>query len=91
MRSKQSNEKELRLEKIASIALIAVVAFVAMVGGRYYRYATNTRTPFDEVGIRLNALMPGPIRDWGRGKLKQTFETKTAPPHGCSGPNGQGT
>ena len=60
-----------------------------MLGGRYYKYVTNARTPFDEVGISLNALVPGPVRDWGCGKLKQTFEGKTAPPHGCSGPSGE--
>jgi hypothetical protein len=58
------------------IALIAVVVFVAMVGGRYYKCVTNTQTPFDEVGINLNAPMPGSIRDWGYGRLNKLSRPK---------------
>ena len=68
------------------ILVVTIAAVILLVMGfRYYMYVTNTQTPYDEVGIELNQYMPGPIRNWGCGKLKQTFGAKTLPPFGCEG------
>jgi len=67
------------------LVLVAVVVFVlgGLLGGLYYRYVTNTVSPYDEIGITLNNWMPGPINAWGCGRLKETFST-ALPPFGCA-------
>lgn len=70
------------LRKFAQILLIAVIAMVAVVGFCWYRYAVNTQSPYDEVGIELNSRMPGPINTWACGKLHTTFGD-VLPPYGC--------
>ncbi len=67
------------------LAAIAVTLLVA-VSARYYLYATNTKTPFDEVGIELHQNMPAAVQNWGCKQLKASFGGKTLPPPGCSGP-----
>ncbi len=73
-----------------ALAVAIPVALLTTLGGRYYFYVTNTDSPYDEVGIALNGIMPGPIRDWGCGRLKATFGTKALPPSGCDRPDAPG-
>jgi hypothetical protein len=67
--------------------IAALIAIVIVIGGRWYAYVAYADDPFDEVGIGLNSIMPGPIRDRGCAMLKARFEHKTLPPAGC-GVNG---
>lgn len=67
----------------ALTAIVAVVFVVAvMAGWKWYGYVTNTDSPYDEIGISLNGIMPGPINKWGCDKLHKTFGN-VLPPHGC--------
>ena len=75
--------------RFLTIVLVACLILAAGVGYRWYAYVSNTQSPFEEVGIELNSRMPGPIRDWGCARLKQTFGSKTLPPYGCSTPDGR--
>jgi len=73
-----------RKRSLGRALIAALIAIVVVIGGRWYAYADD---PFDEVGIGLNTMMPGPIRDKGCEMLKARFEHKTLPPAGC-GVNG---
>ncbi|RFB80059.1 hypothetical protein [Methylovirgula sp. 4M-Z18] len=68
--------------KILRVILMIAIAFSATIGWRWYRYVTNTESPYDEVGIELNSRMPGPINIWGCEKLHATF-ADALPPYGC--------
>ncbi|MDL2407975.1 hypothetical protein PY650_20370 [Rhizobium calliandrae] len=67
--------------------IAALVAIIVVIGGRWYAYVAYADNPFDEVGISLNSMMPGPIREKGCAMLRARFENKTLPPAGC-GVNG---
>ncbi len=75
--------------KLLKILVVVAIALAAMIGQRFYSYVTNTETPFNEVGIEMLRYSPAPLRDWGCGKLKETFGNKTLPPYGCA--TGDGT
>jgi hypothetical protein len=68
--------------KILRLAIIIVVAIVMVGGFRWYRYVSNTESPYQEVGIELNSRMPMPIRKWGCDRLHATFG-EMLPPYGC--------
>lgn len=74
------------MKKLVRLLLTIVLAFVVLIGFRWYRYVTNTDSPYDEVGIALNNVMPGPINAWGCAKLKTTFGNGL-PPYGCAADN----
>ncbi|MDQ0468601.1 hypothetical protein [Labrys wisconsinensis] len=76
------------MRKFVQVIIIAAVAAVAMAGWRWYAYVSNTDTPYDEVGITLNSHMPLPLRLWGCGKLRDTFEN-ALPPYGCATDDGK--
>jgi len=78
------------MKRLVSILFGGLVAVVAVVGYQWYGYIANTDTPFDEVGIDLNNMMPGPVRDYGCRRLKETFGAKTLPPYGCADGTGRG-
>jgi hypothetical protein len=78
------------MKKLLTLILVVAIAVPAVVLGRFYIYATNTETPYDEVGIGLMQYMPGFIRDIGCTKLHETFGD-VRPPYGCgdeTDPNG---
>ncbi len=69
--------------------LVVCIAAIAFFGFRWHSYVTNTESPYDEVGIELNNMMPMPLRKWGCDQLKVTFKN-AIPPYGCStGENGR--
>ncbi|WP_439271319.1 hypothetical protein [Pseudochrobactrum sp. HB0163] len=74
------------MKKLLRFVLIVVIAAIALAGQRWYSYVTNTKDPFDEVGITLQSYMPASLRYWGCMQLKQNFGTKTLPPYGCQSP-----
>ena len=76
------------MRKAILVVLVAVCAMAAFIGYRWYNYVTNTTSPFEEVGIEINSRMPGPIKNWGCGKLKQNFPN-ALPPYGCADATGK--
>ncbi len=64
------------------LAAVAVAVAIVTVG-RWYAYVAYAGDPFDEVGIGLNLIMPGPVREIGCNKLKARFAARTLPPAGC--------
>ena len=70
------------------LVVLVVVALAIVIGGFWYKYVTNTESPYDEVGIQLNSMMPEPIRKWGCDKLHLTF-AGALPPYGCSTGDGR--
>ncbi|MER5170368.1 hypothetical protein [Thioclava sp. GXIMD2076] len=75
------------MAKVVNVLVVALIAAIVMAGGRWYMYVTNSDTPYDEVGIALNRVMPAPVAAWGCAKLHVTFG-KTLPPVGCAAPDG---
>ncbi|OWJ64745.1 hypothetical protein [Inquilinus limosus] len=74
--------------KLISVLIGVVVAVVVVFGFTWYRYVTNTASPYDEVGIELNSRMPVPLRDWGCAQLKAHF-AGALPPYGCQSADGK--
>lgn len=68
--------------RILRVILIVAIAAAATIGWRWFRYVSNTASPYDEVGIELNSRMPGPINKWGCDKLHASFGN-VLPPYGC--------
>lgn len=74
--------------KLLRVVVLMIVVVGVVLGGFWFRYVSNTESPYDEVGIELNSRMPIPIRKWGCDKLHATF-AGAIPPYGCS--TGDGT
>ncbi len=72
--------RRLRFAVVGPALLLAVLGSL---GVRWYGYVTGSDTPFDEVGVDLNARVPGPLRRWGCDRLKARFAARTPPPSGC--------
>ena len=51
--------------RLLRLVVLVVMVFGVVIGGFWYKYVTNTESPYDEVGIELNSRMPDPIRKWG--------------------------
>lgn len=77
------------MRKILTIAAAIVVGVALIAGFQWYKYVTNTDSPYDEIGIDLNNMMPGPINKWGCDRLRKTFGN-VLPPYGCQAPEGDG-
>ncbi|MBB3523888.1 hypothetical protein [Rhizobium sp. BK456] len=75
------------MRKLLRLLLVIALAVVVFTGFRWYRYVSNTDSPYDEIGITLNDAMPAPINSWGCAKLKTTF-AGSLPPLGCAGADG---
>lgn len=75
------------LKRVVRILFITLIVGFAFIGQRYYAYVTNTKSPYDEVGIEINSYMPKLIRKWGCDKLQATF-TGMLPPYGCQAEGG---
>lgn len=71
------------MKKFLLLVVFCVLVVAVVFGGLYYRYVTNTESPYDEIGITLNGMMPGAVQDWGCAKLKENFAGQL-PPAGCS-------
>lgn len=74
--------------KFLRLFLTLVLALTVVVGGFWYRYVSNTESPYQEVGIELNSRMPDPIRKWGCDKLRSNFGG-AIPPYGCATGDGR--
>ncbi len=71
-----------RRSTLLTILIALPLALVLTIGLQWYLYVTNTSSPYDEVGIALNRMMPGPVNAWGCARLHQTFG-EVVPPMGC--------
>jgi hypothetical protein len=80
--------KDHRMQKAIRTLLIMLIAGVIYFGQHWYRYVTNTKSPYDDVGIQLNSAMPRPIRKWGCDRLHASF-ANALPPYGCQGDDGK--
>ncbi|CEJ13785.1 hypothetical protein BN1110_04109 [bacterium YEK0313] len=74
------------MRRLGPLLLLIIIFFCGSVFYRYYQWVAQADSPFDEVGIGLHSYMPGPIQSWGCARLKERFEGKTLPPHGCKDP-----
>ncbi|WP_312795786.1 hypothetical protein [Tianweitania sp.] len=75
------------MKRVLPILIAIVIAITATLGWRFYAYATNTESPYDEVGIELNSRAPRPLNDWACGRLKANFPN-AVPPYGCNRDDG---
>jgi hypothetical protein len=67
---------------VLKVLVIVTIGCAAFLGFRWYRYVTNTESPYNEVGIELNSRLPGPLKKWGCDRLHETFGN-AVPPYGC--------
>ena len=74
--------------RLLRLVVLMVVVVGVVLGGFWYRYVSNTESPYDEVGIELNSRMPDPVRKWGCDKLQATF-AGALPPYGCQAGDGR--
>ena len=65
------------------LLMIVVLAATSSIAGRWYYYVAHAENPFDEVGISLNAMVPGPLNAMGCKLLRDRFEKMAIPPMGC--------
>lgn len=77
-----------RRRSLLGTVLSVVLALLVVLGGFWYYYIAYAESPYDEVGIGLNGLMPEPIRKWGCDKLKARFGG-SLPPMNCHRKNSQ--
>ncbi|TCQ08802.1 hypothetical protein C8J34_103190 [Rhizobium sp. PP-F2F-G36] len=75
------------MRKLISVVLVVVLAATAFIGLRWYRYVSNTSSPYDEVGIEINSRLPASLSKWGCDKLHVTFGN-VPPPYGCGSTDG---
>lgn len=77
------------VKRVVRILAITLFAAVVLIGQRWYSYVTNTKSPYDEVGIEINRYMPTPIRKWGCDRMHATFGN-VLPPYGCQAEGSDG-
>jgi hypothetical protein len=76
------------MRKLLTVLLGAVIAAAVVFGFTWYRYISNTESPYDEVGIAVNSRLPLPLREWGCARLKASF-AGALPPYGCQAADGK--
>lgn len=67
---------------LGSVLMLAVVLTVVFLVWPWYRWATASETPYNELAIDINSYMPGPLHDWACSKVAARFP-RTVPPYGC--------
>ena len=70
------------MARVASIVALALVSLVVVLGGFWLNYVYRGATPYDEVGIGLNAALPRPMRAFACRALRERHGN-VLPPHGC--------
>lgn len=75
---------------VAKRAMRGVIAFVAIIAlfavgimGYWLYYVTSASDAFDQIGIEINNIMPGPLNMWGCTQLEARFGDSRAP-YGCT-------
>lgn len=72
-----------RWQRVWPVMLAVLLVGLASPMWQWYRWATAGDSPYDEVGIDLNAYMPAPLHDWACGRIAQRFPG-SLPPYGCA-------
>lgn len=75
------------ISRLVVFSLTVVFCVTVFMGYRWHQYVTNSDSPYDEVGMTLNGLMPGPLNKWGCDRLRDTFGNVLPPLH-CEADNG---
>ena len=70
------------MKKIIAYAVLIFLALFGPFSFVYFRYVTNTDSPYSDIGIVLNGSVPGFVQNWGCGRLKKNFGD-LLPPEGC--------
>ena len=72
-----------------TLLLMLLVVPLAIAGGAagsfgwpWYQWATAGESPYDEIGIDVNNMMPGPLHRWACARIAGRFP-RTLPPSGC--------
>lgn len=76
-------KKELQWMRGLKTLLVGIVLAVVAALGYWAWYVTTSPTQFDQIGMEINNIMPGPLKEWGCGELQKRFGNDRAP-HGCS-------
>ncbi len=63
--------------------LVGIILVVVAALGYWAWYVTTSPTQFDQIGMEINNVMPGPLNEWGCGQLQKRFGDDRAP-RGCS-------
>ncbi len=71
------------MTKVVLFLLLIATLVLGLATYVWYDYVNNTTSPYDEVGIEINNMMPGFMRQWGCAQLKANFPNST-PPLGCN-------
>lgn len=72
-----------KLAQVLTVVAAIAIGILGVTGWQWYRWATAGDSPYDEVGIGLNATMPGPLHDWACRRISQRFP-RSLPPYGCT-------
>ena len=72
-----------KLAQILPVVVAIVIVGLATPLWQWYRWATSGDSPYAEIGIDLNAYMPGPLHDWACNRIAQRFPG-ALPPYGCT-------
>ena len=67
---------------VLGIPLVVIASAGAAFGWPWYKWATAGESPYDEVGIDVNNMMPSPLHNWACARIAQRFP-HTLPPSGC--------
>ncbi|WP_375464718.1 hypothetical protein [uncultured Methylobacterium sp.] len=71
---------------VVAAILVGALTLTGILGWKWYSHVTAGSSPYDEIGIDVNARLPAPIREWGCARIMERFP-RAVPPYGCQ--NGQ--
>ena len=73
------------LKFVITFVLALAVILAAMIYQFWYQFAVNGNSPYDEIFIEINGVMPQPARSWACGKIAERFPG-SLPPYTCQAP-----
>lgn len=78
----QEPKKKRRILRGVLTFVILMLLLIAGVLGYWLWYVTSAPSQFNQVGMEINNILPGPMNTWGCGQLQQRFGNDRAP-FGC--------
>lgn len=76
-------KKELQWMRGLKTLLVGIILAIVLSLGYWAWYVTTSPTQFDQIGMEINNILPGPLNEWGCGELQKRFGNDRAP-HGCT-------
>lgn len=76
-------KKELQWMRGLKTLLVGIILAVVAALCYWGWYVTTSPTQFDQIGMEINNILPGPINEWGCDQLQKRFGDDRAP-HGCT-------